>query len=301
MRIMIQGDSHGTKEDIVPKIYKAGEWKLNHLLVVGDFGLWTHRADGHEFLDEINEAARINNLSVFAVGGNHENWDHWNWYCENHPTAKGFALVRRRVLLAPKTHKWTWAKKSFIGAGGAVSIDKEDRIRAEKGGQHYDRTWGRMVDYGAPSGPKTLWWPNEELLDADVDVVKEWGNADYLITHDCSNYTPWGHRLKPDLDSQIHRQRIDEVLKSVQPKMHFHGHMHEQYDWENEYSGGGARTIGLAAFRSPVSYGVLDVAEDRWYWPKEYEAAIEDRKARKAAHDEERYAKSGNSAEEIPV
>jgi Icc-related predicted phosphoesterase len=294
MRIMIQGDSHGTKEDILPKIYKAGEWKIQHLLVVGDFGLWTHKAENHEWLDEINEAARINNLSVFAVGGNHENWDHWNWIVENQKV-NGWGMARRRVLLAPKTFKWKWGKKQFVGAGGAVSIDKQDRIRAEQGGQHYDRTWGRMVDYGSPTGPKTLWWPNEELLDEDVDRIINWKlkDVDYLITHDCSNYTPWGHRLKPDLDSQIHRQRIDRLLKDVQPKMHFHGHMHEKYDWVNEYSGGGARTIGLAAFRSPYSYGVLDVESGEWFWPKEYEEALADRAARKAKHDEERYAKSG--------
>jgi hypothetical protein len=290
MRIMIQGDSHGVKGDILPKIYKAGEWKINHLLVVGDFGLWTHNAENHEWLDEVNEAARINNLTVFAIGGNHENWDHWNWYIENHPSSKGFAFVRRRVLIAPKTHKWTWAKKQFIGAGGAVSIDKADRLETERG--WVDRATG--IRRGG-TGPKTLWWPDEQLLDEDVDRIIGWNiKPDYLITHDCSNYTPWGHRLKPDLDSQIHRQRMDRLLKGIQPKqMHFHGHMHEKYDWVNNYSGGGVRTIGLAAHASPVSYGVLDIDEDRWYWPKEYEKALADRKARKAAHDVDRYSKSG--------
>jgi hypothetical protein len=288
MRIMIQGDSHGIKGDILPKIYQAGEWKINHLLVVGDFGLWTHKAENHEWLDEVNEAARINNLSVYAVGGNHENWDHWEWYCENHPV-KGWGMVRRRVLLAPKTFKWKWGKKQFFGAGGAVSIDRKERLEEERGWQ--DRY---TLQWRGGSGPKTLWWPNEQLLDADVDRILSWDeDCDYLITHDCSNYTPWGHRLKPDLDSQIHRQRIDRLLKGVQPKFHFHGHMHEKYDWVNEYSGGGARSIGLAAHRSPYSYGVLDVEDGRWWWPKEYEAEVAARKARKAAHDVERYAKSG--------
>lgn len=294
MRVLIQGDSHGQLKDIVPKLYKAGNYKISHVVVAGDFGLWTHFADGHEFLDEVNEAARINNLTVFAIGGNHENWDHWNWICENMPTSKGFAMVRRRVLLAPKTHRWTWAGKDFISAGGAVSIDKAERLRVESGGTHYIPEWNMRGEYGKGTGPLTQWWPNEQLLDADVDELKKWGNADYLITHDCSNYTPWGKRLKPDLDSQIHRQRIDELLKSVQPDMHFHGHMHEQYDWVNDYSGGGARTIGLEAFQDFNSWGVLEVEQNRWYWPTEFEQALEERAERKAAHDAERYAKSVN-------
>lgn len=253
--------------DIIPKIYKAGEYKISHVVVCGDFGLWTHVADGQVFLDEVNYAAQENNLSVYAIGGNHENWDHWNWMVDNFPTAKGFAMARRRVLLAPKVHSWTWAGKKFIGAGGAVSVDKAYRLQQER-------------------KPRTLYWPNEQLTDEQVGEVKSLGHADYLITHDCSNYTPFGHRLKPDIDSHIHRQRIDEVLRSVQPSMHFHGHMHEKYDWQNTYVESAPRTIGLEAFRDRNSFGILDVEEGRWWWPDEYVVELEDRAERKAAHDE---------------
>lgn len=279
-------------KDIIPKLYIAGKHKISHVLVVGDFGLWTHYADGHLFLDEVQEAARINNLSVFAIGGNHENWDHWNWMVENFPTSNGFAMARRRVLLAPKAHKWTWAKKTFIGAGGAVSVDKEARLAEERGGSYYNRDWGVWHENGKGRGSKTLYWPNEQLTDDDVNTVKSFGQADYLMTHDASNHTPFGKRLKPDVDSEIHRRRIDEVLKSVQPSMHFHGHFHEKYDWINDYSGGGARTIGLEAFTDFNSWGVLEVEEGRWYWPREFYQAVEDRAERKRLHDEQRYAAS---------
>lgn len=298
MRILIQGDSHGNVKDIIPKIYTAGKHGIQHVVVAGDFGLWTHKQDGHVFLDEINEAARINNLNVYAIGGNHENWDHWNWFCENLPTSKGFAMVRSRVLLAPKVHSWKWAGKTFISAGGAVSVDKEMRLIRERGGQHFSRDYGVMVDAGRGSGEKTLWWPNEQLTDEDVESVKSLGTADYLITHDCSNYTHFGKRLKPDMDSQIHRQRIDKVIASVKPKMQWHGHMHEKYDWVNSQSHGfydpsedgavSTRTLGLEAFTDFNSWGVLDVEEERWYWPGEFHQAVEDRAERKAAHDAER-------------
>lgn len=279
MRILVVGDTHGNPKDILPKIYKAGELKIQHVLVVGDFGLWTHFADGHDFLDEVNEAARINRLSVYAIGGNHENWDHWNWFVDNMPTHKGFAIVRRRVLLAPKAHKWTWANKKFVGAGGAVSVDKQDRLENE-----------RKAKYG----PKTLYWPNEQLADEDVWFIKTFGTADFLFTHDCSDFTPFEFRLKPDLDSKMHRQKIDRVLASVKPKFHFHGHMHTKYDWINaypygysafadEWDGPETRTIGLEAFQDSNSWGVLDVDSEQWFWPAELDKSLADRKARKAA------------------
>ena len=229
MRIGIVGDTHGDVRDIVQVLNEMGKRKISHVFVVGDFGLWTHFADGQEFLDTVQATAEANRLSVFAVGGNHENWDHWNWFVENMPSHKGFGMVRRRVLLAPKTHEFRIANRQFVVAGGAVSVDKEWRKQSER-------------DRPNKYGPKTLWWPNEELTDEDVDKIKQMTFAnphvDVLLTHDCSNYTHFHGRLKPDADSERHRRRIDQVIQAVKPKVHFHGHMHNYYEWENVLSHG---------------------------------------------------------------
>jgi hypothetical protein len=233
------GDTHGFTQDTIRVLNKMGERKITHVFVVGDFGLWTHKAEGHEFLDMVNAAAEANNLSVFAVGGNHENWDHWEVFCEIMPKHKGFAMVRRRVLLAPKVHEFRLAGKQFVVAGGAVSIDKDYRLEQERGGN-----WGPMNRFVPGSGERTLWWPGEELTDEDVAVVKSMrfpntDHADVLLTHDCSNYTLFDRgRLKPDAASERHRQRIDKVIAAVKPEVHFHGHMHTKYEWENTLSHG---------------------------------------------------------------
>lgn len=234
-RFGVVGDQHGYTKSFTPIINHMGERKISHVFVVGDFGLWTHVADGHQFLDDINCAAEANNLTIFAVGGNHENWDHWNWFVENMPTHKGFAMVRRRVLLAPKAHHFKMFDKQFVVAGGAVSIDKQWRVDRERG---YDQYSGVQ---SSGTGPRTLWWPNEELTDDDVrNITNNFPKADILLTHDCSNYTQFKNRLKPDADSERHRRRIDEVIRAVQPGVHFHGHMHEKYEWNN--------TLGTDAF-----------------------------------------------------
>lgn len=241
IRIGLVGDTHGDVRDTVNVLNQMGKRKISHVFVVGDFGLWTHFADGQEFLDRVQATAEGNNLSVFAVGGNHENWDHWNWFVENMPTHKGFGMVRRRVLLAPKAHEFRIAGKQFVVAGGAVSVDKASRLQSESG-RYMDST-GRMINKG--TGPRTLWWPNEELTDQDViRIERDFPKADILLTHDCSNYTHFQHRLKPDPDSERHRHRIDKVIAAVEPKVHFHGHMHTKYEWEN------ALSHGYSAFRN---------------------------------------------------
>lgn len=256
MKIMLVGDTHGEINSIKPKLMEAGKQKIQHVLVVGDFGVWTHFMDGQIFLDEVQELARINKLNVYAIGGNHEHWDHWNWYVDNLPKSKGFALVRSRVLLAPKVHNWRWDNKTFVGAGGAVSIDREWRLQYENSRSGH--------------GPLTMYWPNEQLTDEDVKTIEDWNiKADYLISHDCSNKTPFGHRLKPDLDSQIHRQRIDRVLRATKPELQFHGHMHEQYDWLNLDTFGhehGTQTYGLENDLGHNSWGILDTQTDKFAW-----------------------------------
>ena len=261
IRILVAGDLHGNGKQAAFLAAKAGERKIQHILVVGDVGLWTHEMNGHVYLDELQRVAEGNNLSFYLVGGNHENWDHWEWYCKNMPTHKGFAIVRSRVLLAPKVHSWSWGKaatpkkpvstvKQFFVAGGAVSIDRDRRLMSERGDpRHYDLYGWKASN----KGPRTEWWPNEQLTDEDVNYIKyqavvTGGMVDYLFTHDCSDFTQFKNRIKPDPESQIHRKRIDEVLRMVNPKMHFHGHMHEQYDWVN--------TLGTGLFGSEPEYAI---------------------------------------------
>ena len=245
MLVGIVGDTHGNTASLCWTLNQMGRKKIQQVVIVGDFGLWTHEMAGHIFLDEVNAAAKHNGLTVYAVGGNHENWDHWNAFLKFAPQHKGFGVVRSRILLAPKVHHWKWDNKVFVGAGGAVSVDKGYRLEMEK--RH---------------GPRTLWWPDEELTDQDVESLQKMGNgikADYLISHDCSDRTPFRGRMKPDLDSQIHRTRIDKVLTALRPDVHFHGHMHTKYDWVNSYPVDGdyhdTQTYGLECDGMNYNYG----------------------------------------------
>jgi len=101
--------------------------------------------------------------------------------------------------------------------GGAVSIDRQWRMSAEK-------------------APRTLYWPDEAISPKDVLLASQMGTdkpVDVLLSHECSNRTPWQYRLKNDAESQDNRLRMDTIIDRVKPHIHFHGHMHEKYDWVN--------------------------------------------------------------------
>jgi predicted phosphodiesterase len=248
MQIMVLGDTHGNTPDAVRAVKHARRHGAKKIIQVGDFGLWDHFADGVTFLDTLNEALRAEGVKLYAVGGNHENWIRWNWYVDNNPKDQyGFTILRSHIRIAPKVFTWQWEDKKYAMAGGAVSIDS---------------AWRRMEQ----EKPNTLWWEDEQLRDEDVAaIVPE--KMDYLFTHDCSNATPWKRRLKPDFDSQIHRQRIDGVLAKWAPEIHFHGHMHEKYDWVNmvnTYVCGPywTQTYGLECDGMFWKWGILDTETD---------------------------------------
>jgi len=256
MKIMLVGDTHGSTRDVKTKIDIAKRiGGIDRMVIVGDCGLWT----GHEgvvFIDEINEYARKNNIFIFMIRGNHDNTDWWHRAYEaariSGATSKGFAYLRTNVLIAPTIHAWRWAGKQFASAGGAVSIDKDYRLE-------YERKKGIKI-----------WWDDEQLTDDEVnDLIVGMGGikTDYLLTHDCSDKTPFYGRLKPDHESKIHRQRIDRVLKGLNPRMHFHGHFHTRYEWENMVVSENGEphyiaTFGLECNDDPDSWGILDTEDD---------------------------------------
>lgn len=235
---------------------------IQRIVVLGDFGLWWG-FDGVKFLDDINALAKVHNRQVFAIPGNHENYEWWesivNSARASKATSHGWAYARTHVLLSPRVHEFRWGGKQFVVAGGAVSIDKDYRLK-------YEREKGKQV-----------WSPNEQLTDAEVDITRQYGfkfKTDYLLTHDCSDRTPFHSRLKPDLDSQMHRQKMDQVLRNVQPRFHLHGHMHTKYDWMNLVAVNDGeplytQTYGLECNNDFESWGILDLDTDEFTWHSE--------------------------------
>ena len=245
MKILILGDVHGQVAPVKMAVALAKENGCQHIIQVGDWGIWTHRESGHLFLDEVNTYALHNNIQINALPGNHENYDHWNWYVANMPkSVQGFAQVRTNIFLIPRVHYWTWAGKSFLVAGGAASID--------------DR-WRRQNE----TKPRTLWWDDEILTQDEVEQAKMYKNTDYLFTHDASSRSPFPFALFEHSRSLDNRLFIDEILRETKPDLHFHGHYHVPMTWENLVADDHyVKTYGLDMELEPFSMAVLDTETD---------------------------------------
>lgn len=242
MLVMILGDIHGNHQAARRAVDYAARNGVRHIIWAGDCGLWPGFS-GIDFLDEVNFYSRRNNVLNYWVGGNHEWWDEWIRVLRHtEKDSKGFAYLRSHIRLAPRIHTWKWDGRRFMSAAGAVSIDKSWRTPGES------------------------WWPQEQLMDAEVEAAARMPVCDYLITHDCSNYTPFIGSMIPSLDSMMHRQKIDKIIMGVRPKKHFHGHMHTQYQWVNEISGVGTETYGLECDGMRWNYGILDTTTNTFTW-----------------------------------
>lgn len=253
-KVLILGDTHGEIKDAINAVDKAVELGIDTILQVGDFGLWDKRYDGVEFLDKLNRAALDANVVVIWVDGNHEDHDRLDWYVKNNPkTTNGHVFIRTNILYSPRGLMWKMHGRTFMSVGGAVSVDKEWRLNKE----------GR-------SQARTLWWPQEQLTDAQLDGILEkhkTSRVDVLLTHDCPSNALFGQRLKNDHESLMHRQRMDRLGNAIKPKLWFHGHMHTKYDGYMFPTYESTTTVyGLDRDGSPWNMGVLDTDNMTFNW-----------------------------------
>jgi Icc-related predicted phosphoesterase len=220
MKYLIVGDVHGDLSFASRMVRVAKAHAIDTIIQVGDFGIWDHMEEGTYFLDTLNVNSVNRGVKWVFVPGNHENYDRLEEYSSRSDyvgsqfrTEEGFVQIRSNILYTQKVNKWTWDGVTFKAVGGAHSIDKDWRT------------------------PGKSWWPQETLTDDQLNWAAQLGEADVLLTHDCPTYAPFKHRLKNDPDSHIHRQKIDEVVNHTKAKIHFHGHMHDWYDYTNHYGG----------------------------------------------------------------
>lgn len=243
--ILVMGDTHGIFSAVDKTLNTTIDMPYDKIVQLGDFGLWTHTFKGVTFLHDVQR--RLSSFGrgpMYVVMGNHDNWDHYWYYFNNHPRDEdGFIVVTPHIRFAPRIHQWEWFGKSFLSVAGAVSIDSDLRRQD--------------MQYGSPA----CWWPDEEITDAEVDTIPT-RPVDYMFSHDCSNKTPLGN-IEPHRASQIHRQRIDQALYKATPGNHFHGHMHKRYEWDN-LTGDDiyTQTYGLDCNGKVDSFGILNTSSD---------------------------------------
>lgn len=223
-KIAIAGDWHGNTAWAIRMISIAAEsFHVDTLLHVGDFGFWPGHRDNEEYLDQVDTAlADAGNMILLWIDGNHEN---------HHALAAlpldehGLRPIRPHIWHMPRGFRWTWLGKTWMGLGGAYSVDRKFRT------------------------PGRDWFPEEALTMTDVRHASEGGPVDVMITHDCPEGVDIPTLRKtaaegwPATDinsSENNRHALRLVCDAVTPKLLFHGHYHECY--RGDLDGDGYRT-----------------------------------------------------------
>lgn len=220
--VVLAGDWHGNTGwachvvEQAAKLLAAEEQKI--IVHAGDFGIWPGQ-EGRTYLDDLSATLAAHDIEVQFVDGNHE------WHPElialreeerQRNGAHGLIPIDSESLRdafikwIPRGHRWTWHRKTWMGLGGAVSVDAAARIK------------GRS------------WWPEEAFTAEDLDRARAGGNADVMITHEAPSAVPLVYGRIPSfwdpLDlarAAAHREQLQDVVDVVQPKVLVHGHAHQ--------------------------------------------------------------------------
>ncbi len=238
---MLLGDTHGnTKfitQQILPEAKKAGvQW----IYQVGDFGYWEHTLEGSVFLDEVNAALVQNGLNLLFIQGNH---DKVSLIDKTYPEIDGFHVVRSALWYAKNGTQWEYEGKSFLALGGAYSIDKSSRLKAErdkakkifdsyaKDGRYEGFADWNKWNHANQEAKGSYWFPEEEMTDAELDAILKnvTAKVDVILAHDKPYSSNPIIKLFPINECIPNQQRLQTAVNHFKPKLFVHGHLHARY------------------------------------------------------------------------
>lgn len=224
-RVLVAGDWHGNgpwaRWVIRQAMLLLSREELKLILHAGDFGFWPGEG-GEIYLAEVCEELRKADMELLFVDGNYE------WHPELDALREedarrwpGSDLVaipigrdstgEVRVSWLPRGHRWSWHGKTWMGLGGAVSVDRDVRIKRRLG-----------------------WWPGETLTGEQIKHAIRPGKVDVMLTHDAPSAVPMifgrppSFWLPEDLArSDAHRDQLQDVVDKLQPQLLIHGHYHQ--------------------------------------------------------------------------
>lgn len=254
-KIGLLGDTHGKAKVVLTALQRFKNQGITDIVQVGDFGFWpgTH---GQTFLTYVNNVLLKNGQTLYVTPGNHEDYKQINAL---HVHEDGWMRARPRILVAPRGHRWEWNGKSFVSLGGAPSVDRAWRVRAQRRD-------------GFP-----VWWAEEDITDEDMVKTMAGGYADVMITHDAPlgvsqvemgiAGNPHGFEAEDIKYADQGRQKMLNVVDVVHPKLLVHGHYHFMVDDKlelfNEKTGldDEVHIIGMNADGEPGTLGVLNLED----------------------------------------
>jgi hypothetical protein len=255
--IAAMGDSHGHTHAVVRGIQAGAELLPTTgprvFLHFGDFGFYP-LAYYIRYLRAVSGALAAAGAVMWVIDGNHE--DH-NLLAGVAASAEDRGhgppyMVASHIYWLPRGYRWTWAGRTWVAAGGAVSLNR------------------------AQLTPGLDWFPEESLSPADVQAITGPGPADVIVSHDApsgvhlSMPPPMpGWDLADVAKSDAHRDVLQRIGTVLQPRYWMHGHLHMAYQRETDLGWGPVQVTGLDCDGDPagpprINTAVIDLATMTW-------------------------------------
>jgi Icc-related predicted phosphoesterase len=218
-RIAFIGDLHMNDRWAVAAIEHAKAQGADVLVQVGDFGFTFEPG----FVRAVTDALFRMDLPLLFIEGNHD----WPGALRGPLNSNGLREIRQNLWHIPRGYRWQWGGLTFLGCGGAHSVDRQWRTEGMS------------------------WWPEEAITEADVDRCGT-GRADVLICHDVPAGVPlpgvgrnssWPAEEIAASDAQ--RALLREIALNTGPRLVVHGHHHRNYRAEVDYGYGRVFVQGL--------------------------------------------------------
>jgi len=216
---LILGDIHG-RFSVITTYLNRGVLDSANLFQIGDFGIgFECKERDLETLDYIDEELSLHDTNLVIIRGNHDDPSYWLDYDFRDKMNARFANIE----FVGDYEEKTIDGKKILFIGGAVSVDRELRQKAEK------------------ENNRKLWWEAERLQPPPEDL----GHADIIIAHTCPSFfniptidedlEKWFEQdseLKEDL--LYERKLMDSIFERVKPERFYSGHFHNSMTGEHE-------------------------------------------------------------------
>lgn len=237
MKIGLIGDIHRNEAWIKVVMDRCKAENADAAVFLGDWG-YTLDLEWRKLTSALVEKLGI---PIYWIDGNHDNHE----YIREHLSSPDeFNEFWPGVFYIPRGHVWTWEGVTFMGVGGAYSID-----------------WERRTLGSAEAVPTVSWlWQPEELTVAEFhNITAKDEKVQVMLTHDAPHGVPTieNHAL-PIPRSVPHRQALAALVRKFKPWMIFHGHWHYPYRDFLEVGLRQVHVTGLSA--DPAMMGFVDPA-----------------------------------------
>lgn len=283
MRVLVAGDTHGNTKFIANYLYPTAKAVgATRILQLGDFGYWEHRQEGIDFLDEVADLAHLYGIDWYWLRGNHDNIDELRlrYNAAINAVKGGFWQLRPGLFWIPDGLHFTWDTARFAAFGGAYSIDKEYRLKREA--RLTKQAWAKEQarrDAGRPAQrvedfTGSLWFPGEELTDAEVTALLEADPSpvDIVLSHDKPRAATLGPHRKEFEECLPNQNRLQMVLVALKPTLWLHGHLHVFYQCSVPVAphdeAGTPGTPGAERWCSVIGLACDDQAAPRFWKPE---------------------------------